>query len=93
MKEFSKKLLGIYGTIFFGVSLLVFYIIFKAYYFFNSVAFSTTSSSFDLFYLIAITMLMCYVSFIGAVIYSIIQGKKEDLRLQSALEYANWRLE
>lgn len=91
MEEFNKKLLGIYGTLFFFVSLIVFYILVRAYILFSFT--DVDDTSFNIFYIVALLMLMSYIGFIGAVIYSILKGKKEDLRLQSALDYAKWKLD
>jgi len=92
MKDFSKKLLGIYGTIMFFISLFVFYVIFKGIYILSSFTNKVKPTDITIFYIIATIMSSAYICFIIIVILSIIKGKEKDLRFKSLEEYVNWRL-
>lgn len=92
MEEFSKKLLAIYGSIIFFISLLVFYIIFRGFLLLTSVTSRSVGQYLTTFYIILIIMCAIYVWFIGVIIFLVFKGREKDLRFQSIQKYIEWSL-
>lgn len=90
MKDFDDRLLLIYGSLIFGVSLFVFYIIFKGFMLISGRNIIDSDYK-NTFYIIASLMVIGYVLFISIVIFLIMKGREEDLKLQSIDKYINWR--
>jgi len=92
MGEFDKKLLVIYGSVVFVVSLTVFYIIFRGFLFLSQITGRIGSGYINTFYLIIAIMGIAYVLFIAITMFLVFKDREEDLRFQSIQKYTEWRL-
>jgi len=91
MEEFSKKLLAIYSTIIFFISLFISYIVFKGIFFLRNTGL-LDQKYINIFYIILLILFTIYILFLMIIIHSILKGKEEDLRLRSNNKYIEWRL-
>ena len=91
MGEFSKKLLAIYGSIIFSISLFVFYVIFKGFLLLTSVTNRSVGEYIGTFYIIITVMCIGYILFLSVIIFLIFKGREKDLRFQSIQKYIEWR--
>lgn len=90
MRDFSKKLLGIYGSIVFFISLFVSYVLFKGAAILEKIG-AINQASITIFYTIVGIMCVAYSLFLAVIIVSILKGKEEDLKFDSNKKYFNWR--
>jgi hypothetical protein len=90
MEEFSKKLLAIYGSVIFFISLFVFHVIFRGFLLLTSATNRFSGEYISTFYIIIGTMCVGYILFLAIIMFLVFKGREKDLRFESIQRYIEW---
>ncbi|UCD03939.1 MAG: hypothetical protein JSW73_05375 [Candidatus Woesearchaeota archaeon] len=92
MEEFDKKLLAIYGSVIFFISLFVFHVLFSGFLLLTSTTNRFTGEYINTFYIIIGIMCVGYILFLSIIMFLVFKGREKDLRFESIRKYIEWSL-